>query len=172
MTVFVTAPAFTGHTVPELLSGKQKEFYDLAFNEKAGSSIAIPVLEPTNAGLSRNMPGAFFITLFRPLPWESHNVLMMMSALENVLIMTLIIISVYFFFMGTKNQTTIPPIIYFSVFFVIITFCLVGLVTPILGALVRYKVPSLPFLIILLFYHPWWGKINSRIVSITSKMNK
>jgi hypothetical protein len=42
------------------------------------------------------------------------------------------------------------PLVPFCITFVVVLFVLSGIATPVVGALVRYKVPALPFLVIAL----------------------
>ena len=148
--------AFTHHPVPELLQSKQQEFYTLAISQEAKSVIQLPELQSELSSILKNAPNAFMVTLLRPHLLEAHNSMMLLSALENAFILILLIINIYFLVVGKRNATPIPPLIFLAVFFVIITFCLIGLVTPVLGAVVRYKVAALPFLLILLFYQDKW----------------
>ena len=53
-----------------------------------------------------------------------------------------------FFFIKPHNLAI--PDVWYCLSFIVILFVLIGLTTPVLGALVRYKVPALPFIGILL----------------------
>ncbi len=139
---------FTHHPVPELLNNKQKEFYTVANREHAQSIIALPVINSGWKSVIRSLPSAFGITLFRPHLFEARNIMILFAAIENALIILLILFAILGF---EKNQLIkAPPVFFLAIFFVLIMYCLIGLVTPILGAIVRYKVPALPFLILIL----------------------
>ena len=120
----------------------------------AKSVIAIPTLKPEYTSILRNTPSAFLTTLLRPHIFESHNIMMSLSAIENVFILVLLIANIIFYI--RKKPQGINAMCLFSLFFVFIIFSLIGLVTPVLGAVVRYKVAALPFLMVLLFYHQGW----------------
>jgi hypothetical protein len=68
----------------------------------------------------------------------------LLSAMENILLYVLIVICLIFF------QRRIPhkPVFYLCLFFFIATYTLTGLSSPVMGAMVRYKVPAMPFMLI------------------------
>ena len=145
---------FTHHPVPELLQIKQQEFYKLAETENAKSVIRLPQITPSISSILIHAPAAFCITLLRPHLLESYNVMMLLSAIENALILFLLICNLVMLI--RKRGLKFNAIFLFSLFFVVIIFCLIGLVTPVLGAVVRYKVAALPFLMLMLFFHDSW----------------
>ena len=167
--LYFLSATITNHPIPELLKSKQQEFYALAEREQAKSVIHLPVLKPEFFSILTNTPNAFLITLFRPHLLESHNSMMLLSALENTLITILIFINIYFLFYKKEKRMIISPLLLVSFFFVIITFCLIGLVTPVLGAVVRYKVAALPFLMIILLYQDKWQSVFSIFKLFTAK---
>lgn len=116
-------------------------FYDQA---AAGSNIKIPMLDGTFTGLIKNAPVAFSNTFLRPLLFEAKNPLMMLSALENCLILIAGFLSCFFYCKNVPNRYLIS----FCLTIVVLLFVLIGLTTPVLGAAVRYKTPGLPFLLI------------------------
>lgn len=107
-----------------------------------GSYIVIPDLEPNIWSIVKHAPEAFFNTFFRPTLFEANNAMMLMAAFENLLILAGLVFSLLTF--SSKNLT--KNYFLFSLSFVIVLFILSGLTTPVLGALVRYKAPALPFL--------------------------
>ncbi len=133
---------------PAILSQKQHDFINMVKTDgNVGSYIEIPELEPTTYSLIQNAPGAFFRTLTRPHIFETHNIISIPAALENFAIIFLIILSIIFF--DKRNYHSNTGLLFFSISFVLVLFTLCGLTTPVLGALVRYKIPALPFLIII-----------------------
>lgn len=122
--------------------------YRLVFKDVvSGSGIAIPELKPTYTSLLVNSPMAFVNTLVRPHPFEFDSFFSVIAGFENILI-EIIIIFCAFFIRIPKNTEHLMVLFAFS--FVLMLFVLTGLVTPIIGAIVRYKMPALPFLIITL----------------------
>lgn len=109
------------------------------------SAIQINKLEPTLISLLRNSPQAFINTIFRPFIWEIKSPMMLIATIENLLVIAFIVLCLVFM----KPIKDIPGeyIIFCSSFFLIL-FLIIGTSTPILGAIARYKVPALPFLLI------------------------
>ena len=71
---------------------------------------------------------------------------MMMAGIENLLIICVLAAGLFYL----KPQNLVNHDVWYCLSFIVILFVLIGLTTPVLGALVRYKVPALPFLGILL----------------------
>ncbi len=132
-----------GVSFPDILANKQNDFvtYTDSLNY-VGSKIEIPMLKPNLKSILINSPSAFFRTLFRPSVFEISNLMSFMAAFENLIIaLLLIVMALLFTTKNIKNEW-----LWFCVLFVVILFTLSGLTTPVLGALVRYKAPALPFL--------------------------
>ncbi len=137
------------------LSQKQIEFNQLAYGNLtdayhqvipvAGSAIKINPLEPTLTSLLHNSPQALMNTIFRPYVWEVKSPMMLMAGAENLLFIIFILLCIIFI----KPLSTIRwEYVLFCLSFVVIQFLIIGETTPILGAIARYKVPALPFLLI------------------------
>lgn len=107
----------------------------------SGSRIGQKPLQPTISSFLKNVPGALVNTLFRPHLLEARTPFMLMAAGENLILLSLLLFCIFFF-----KRPSSPPLFWLSIFFVLTLFILIGLVTPVLGALVRYKMPALPFL--------------------------
>jgi hypothetical protein len=138
-----------GIDFPQIIAHKQNDFIAYVNSlEQAGSKIEMSPLQPTFKNLAKKAPEAFATTLFRPTIFEIHNPIAAMAAIENLFILVLLILTMMYFTKLHLNN----PWLWFSVSFVIILFTLTGLTTPILGALVRYKAPALPFLGIIILY--------------------
>jgi len=98
------------------------------------------------SGLLSSAPLATFTALFRPLPWEIGSPTMVVSAIENTVLLlftfyTLIIIGPFKFL---KIIVSDPFLIYCFVFSLFFGFG-VGIAGTNFGALVRYKIPLMPF---------------------------
>jgi hypothetical protein len=137
---------FPGFDALDILVTKQRDFVGLARFMHSGSLIDIPMLTPDIWSFIKHAPQAFFITLFRPFITEADSLLMLMAALENLLILIILILTLRFISFKEMNKS----IFYACLFAVVFMFVLTGLITPVMGAMVRYKVPALPFLMILL----------------------
>lgn len=142
--MFKISSLITPYTIPEMLASKQQEFYRVAELENAGSVIEIPRLQPEFFSVLKNSVPAFFNTLLRPFPADIHNILMWSAFLENLLLLLFVITGLYF---HLKIKGPLPSVFFATVSIAVLIYMLAGIVTPIIGALVRYKVPAIPFLL-------------------------
>lgn len=127
------------------LHQRQMGFIQTAIVDRAGSYININYLGPNAMSLIKNMPQAILNTLFRPHLLESKSPLILISAFENLFMLLMLIIAIAFF---KKPEKQLLPSLFVCLFFVLMLSLLIGLVTPVLGSIVRYRVPILPFYLI------------------------
>jgi hypothetical protein len=80
----------------------------------------------------------------RPFPWASAGLLEWAACLENICLFVLIL---YAFMKRKHLRSEQQNFLLFAFFFTLSLFALIGWVTPVVGAIVRYKVPALPFLV-------------------------
>lgn len=114
--------------------------------DSSGSKINIPKLAPNIYSIFKNIPVALVNTLFRPTVFESKNYLSLFASLENLLILVLFLLALFYHKKPNSNEL---EVFIFCGSFVFILFSIIGLTTPVLGALVRYKIPALPYLFML-----------------------
>jgi hypothetical protein len=146
--LFFNSNLFTSHNLVEIISAKQHDFNNLLDATKnVGSRVILPILEPNFWSILKATPNALINSFFRPFFGDIHSVIVIPALFENILIILLILMSIVFFNGGKVKENL--PIILFITSFVLSLFILIGLTTPVLGALVRYKVPALPFLFVL-----------------------
>lgn len=119
--------------------------HDLKQEYYEGNAFDIGDFEPTVAGAASKFPQATLAGLFRPYLWDTRNIMMFLSALENSILLafTLWIIlrikwRITFQYLGKH-----PLVIYCLVFSILFAF-MIGLTSPNYGALVRFKVPFIP----------------------------
>lgn len=147
MLVILTGHLFMTMDLPALLAAKQQAFFELAEREKAGSLITIPVLKPTVADMLKNAPAGFFTALTRPFFTDPGPALSKLFALENMFVLLFILWNLL---MIRNVRTLMSPLVLFCLFYAVIYLSVVGMVTPVLGAMVRYKAQALPFMITLI----------------------
>lgn len=121
---------------------------DLKRDAYGGNSFDIGTIDPTPMGMLRKAPVAIFAGLFRPTLVDVRNPVMLISAIENTVLMfflayMFIKVGVFNFFRYIFSK----PMILFSFIFAVFFAFAVGLTTSNYGSLVRYKIPSLPFLL-------------------------
>lgn len=115
---------------------------------KTSSRINLPPLKATPASLLKNMPLALYNTLLRPII-PSKQLMISFAAIENWLIILFICLCLIF---SKPFKTVDWNYVLMPLTFSLILYLLIGWITPVLGAIVRYKVPALPFLLIAFLY--------------------
>ena len=112
-------------------------------------------------------------TFFRPFPWEISSAIVMLSAIEALIFLTLIL---YLFFMkgilAPFRQVFSKPVLILCFTFSIIFAISIGISATNFGSLSRYKIPCLPFYLMFILavyrltalpYPKWMEKILSLI---------
>jgi len=124
-------------------SGAQQDLKQSYYN---GNTFDIGNYEPTVAGLLSVSHKAIFAALFRPTIFDVRNVVMALSALENTFILLfclyLLIKLKFFRFFGL---ITSHSLLMFSFLFAVFFAFSVGVSIANFGALVRLKIPCIPF---------------------------
>ncbi len=147
--LFFNFQHFSNYNLVEIMSFKQHDFIKMINESKnIGSKVDIPILEPNFISFFSATPNALLNTFLRPSIFDIHSPIVIPAVIENVLFLLLFILSIIYF--NKINFTKNLPIIIFSFSFVITLSIILGLTTPVLGALVRYKVPYLPFFALIL----------------------
>ncbi len=148
--VLLVAAFNVQHIVPrinamQMLSNKQYHSVKEAIYFKAGSRIDIPAIEPNAISIISTAPVAIWNSLTRPYLWESKNPMMLASALENLMVFGVILLSLIFFMRTNVKHLNL---ILFLLISSLTYFALIGMCTPVLGNLVRYKAPLLPLFLL------------------------
>jgi hypothetical protein len=127
-----------------VVSSNDTSHYKILYQQVPARSV-IPVrkLKPVIAEYLAYTPIAFINTLIRPGFWEIRSWLQLIMAIENLWIVLLIVLSIVFFDKGILGK---KHILIFCILFSLIIFILIGLTTPAIGAMVRYKTIGLLFL--------------------------
>ncbi|WP_222931821.1 hypothetical protein [Hymenobacter lutimineralis] len=119
-------------------------------------------LKPTLSSIAQHAPVAIFNTLSRPWPGESPDLRYQLLGLENVGLLGLLVVSL----LGVirKKAGTLP----FALVLVFLWYCVVvalfiGLTTPNLGTLTRYRTAFLPFLLLLLLQNDYAAAVLRRL---------
>ncbi|MBI3510748.1 MAG: hypothetical protein HY064_08790 [Bacteroidetes bacterium] len=110
---------------------------------RAGSLMGMNELQPNVRSFIRATPLAMLHALLRPYPWEGKNVMMLFPILENIFLVLLL-----FMMFKWKAKPISPPFTGFCFTFSLLLLLVMGITTPVLGALVRYRIAALPLLMI------------------------
>ncbi len=162
---FFYSEYFISFNFSEIAVAKQHDFINMLNTFKyIGSRIDIPLLNDSFTSFLFNSPNAIINSLFRPNILEAHNLTSFMAAFENTLIIFIFIFILLFFKKSNFNKW-----MWFGLSFTVMLFLLIGLTSPVLGALVRYKIPAFPFLMFILISFINFEKIYLKIKSLWKK---
>lgn len=128
----------------DLLVDKQLSFTEIAIQQNAKSLISPILFNPNTKSVVINSPIALVNSLFRPMPWEANNLQMYASSIENIFILIIILLIVIFPNKKIENKN----IFWFGLIFSISYLVIIGLSTPVLGAISRYRIPALIFMLL------------------------
>ncbi len=124
----------------------------------SGSAISIDRLQYSFSSFAKLIPQSFYNVLCRPFFYDSSSILELMASVENL---CFLLFFIFCFVFKKKTQIDYNLLMCF-ISIIIISFILIGITTTVTGAIVRYKVPFIPFLLMipLLYLDPKiFGKI-------------
>ncbi|MFO7868770.1 MAG: hypothetical protein R6U95_05675 [Bacteroidales bacterium] len=148
------------HAIPilETFAHKRNDFImDAAYYAHAQSYIPIGMLGTDIMSFIKETPFALYRATFLPWIFNSNSMIAIIPALENFLLLILIILACFFHRKTTRYEQNI---IWFSCFFSITLLWIIGITTPVVGAIVRYKIPIFPFLYSIFVLIIDWQKIR------------
>jgi len=135
----------------KILSQKQNDFITLSELFDTGSAFKIIPIEPSITSLLKAIPMGAINGFFRPFPNNINNLLQLFPLIENMLLYLMVLYLIFrILFLKIKINQDVKNVLWNSLFFITMLFILSGISTPVVGALVRYKVPGLMFLIIVI----------------------
>jgi hypothetical protein len=150
----------------QMLVNKQTHSVKEAEYFNAGSRIEIPGFDNNAGSILKTAPIGIWNTIARPYLWEGKNIMMLASAVENVLIMLFIILCLWLSDFKNFRQLNL---LLFLLNFSLAYFALIGICTPVLGNLVRYRAPLLPILlfafVLLIRSDAVPGKLNTLVLN-------
>ncbi|MBX7225357.1 MAG: hypothetical protein K1X55_04955 [Chitinophagales bacterium] len=142
----------------------------LVSEQNDGSAYSLGIIEYTPFGLLKVAPKAINVTLFRPYPWEARKPILIPAALESLfcLLLTIYIFFKIGIFRTLRAMVNNSEVLFCMIFSLIFAFA-VGFSTFNFGALVRYKIPCMPFyfLALAILYkqnHQFFQKKTKKIV--------
>jgi hypothetical protein len=125
---------------------KRGEYIYLAERMNAGSLIFRNYLDFHWYSILAESPRAFLSVLLRPHLLEIKGVLYIFPAIENLLVLGGLAAVLY-----RLRSIKLTPVVLFFVNLVVVNFTLIGLTTPVLGSIIRYRslfLPALGFILI------------------------
>ena len=121
---------------------------DLKQDYYGGNSFDIGEVSPTFLGILSKVPIATLYGLYAPSLLQVNNIVMLLSALENtfLLYLTLKLLGT-FRFKRIITTSLDHPILLFSIIFSLSLAFSIGFTTPNYGAMIRFKIPLIPFFV-------------------------
>ena len=113
-------------------------------NRDEGSGYNLGDFDFSPTGLAKKFFPAVITSFFRPFIWEARNPVMLLSSLENFIVIWLVLAVVLK--KGSINYISSHPILILCLFFAVFFGFAVGVTTYNFGSLVRYRIPMIPFL--------------------------
>jgi hypothetical protein len=119
---------------------------DMVTNEAYGASFDIGMIEATPIGMLQKFPIATLYGVFSPFLWNASNPMLLLSALETSYFLVVFLLIVWRTrFFGFVVYLFRDPLLLFLISFTLIFGFSLGFTTANFGALVRFKIPMLPF---------------------------
>lgn len=109
-----------------------------------GSSFNITELEPTASSFFKILPEAYRNVLFRPFVSELDSIMIIFPFIENLLFLLYLLFCLWKF---KKPEQPEIQLILFTILFIAGAGAIIGIVTPVTGALVRYRIVYIPLLL-------------------------
>lgn len=111
----------------------------------SGSAIYIDRLQYTFSSFAKLIPQSFYNVLCKPMFYDSRSILELMASFENLCF--LLFFALCFLF---RDKIPIDKNLLICCITIVLTsFILIGITTTVTGAIVRYKIPFIPFLLMI-----------------------
>lgn len=131
---------FPQYSILQMLLQKQRAFLNISELWNSGSVISLPRLDDSVWSLITAYPVAFFNAFFRPLPTDAGNIMILVNSIETLTYVSYILWCFRYLLKSSEKNLNI---ILFLLNFSLILYGLIGYTVPVLGALVRYRIPGL-----------------------------
>ena len=145
----------------EKIVRKQNDFINMAEAYGAGSMFEMQRLDNNLISLVKNIPNALYNVFFRPSIFDLNKLIVAPAFLENIFVF--ILYGVSFFYLQKKLQKKELNFLFFTIAFILMLGTIIGLTTPVVGAIVRYRIIFYPFLLILPFVY---SNINQILIKL------
>lgn len=134
------------YSLDNVLDKAVKTQKDLIRDDYGTNNFNIGSFEATIPSILSKFPLAVGAALFRPFIWEVTNPVMLISALENLIILACTLYVIFRIKPSTLVSIVLSyPLLIFSLLFALFFAFSIGLTTANFGALVRLKIPCVPF---------------------------
>ncbi|MDF2437240.1 MAG: hypothetical protein K0Q95_1616 [Bacteroidota bacterium] len=136
-------------------------FRMLYYVTPAHSVIQMKKIDPYSLAFLKNIPMAFFSSVIHPTLFEVKSWFHLLAAVENLWIILIILLSIFFF---DKAVLAKMEVVLFCLGFSFFVLVIVGLTTPAIGSLLRYRTPGLLFFVTAVVLMIDFNKLKKRIM--------
>lgn len=143
---------FGKYSADKLLEEAAVQNADLQRSFYGTNSFSIGEFEPTINGVLTKFFPAVNAAMFRPYIWETGSPTMLISGIENIILLLLTVWVILTKPIRLIKSLRMDPFLIFCLLFTLVLGFGVGLSTSNFGALVRYKIPFLPFFLFVILY--------------------
>lgn len=140
-----------------LIASDSTTYWIYTYIETANSRIKIEPIKPNIVSLVSHIPQALNVSLLLPYPWQLRSAMTAIYCAENIFVFMLFFIALFFF----KRPVLHQDFALFCLTYSLMMLVLIGLVSPILGGIERYKSVVIPFMFILLLLTTDKDKISN-----------
>ncbi|WP_306642110.1 hypothetical protein [Sanyastnella coralliicola] len=140
---------FPAGNLQYILSKKQTDFYNVAAMNDAGSVVDISPVQESSLGFLLDAPERIWLACFRPLPPDYEGLFYLVPVGESLLALGLSLLMLIVLVKGRLSigsyelRTPESSFTWLVVSFVLTLAVIIGSCVPVLGAIVRYKIPFL-----------------------------
>lgn len=149
--IYMISQTVGGHfaDTDAMLQKAVASYQDLKQEYYQGESFDFGDYEPTIQGALSKAHLAFIAAVFRPFLWEARSIQVFLAALENSVFLLIFLYLIVFGRLFILKKIIQTPFYLFCLFYTIVLGIIIGLSTSNFGALVRFKIPFLPFFIMM-----------------------
>jgi hypothetical protein len=115
-----------------------------------GTRYDIGITDYSPQGMIAAFPAATIAGFYRPFPWEATSLTMISNGLEDAFFLFLTFMFFRKDFLKKINVIRKNEFLVFAIFFAVLMAYMAGVTSGLLGVLVRFKAPVIPFLLIIL----------------------
>ena len=141
--VLVLGQLLPGQDPLYVIALKQRDFLGMAREVASGSMLDVPPLEPTWGSFMRHLPIAVHLSFLSPFEMAGKGPLALAAAAENLFVLGLPLLALAF---RRPWRAMDKASLLLAISFITSLGLLIGYTVPVVGALVRYRIPFLPFI--------------------------
>lgn len=156
--VLIVGEIVLSFNLPDLLFGQQKNMWRFAVYMQSGSLIHPISFAPNPVSFLMHIPEAFCYGMFQPWPWQLAKWFYFPLSLENFIFPVMVATILYKF---KRNGNSIPPEMVIALIAGIVIVIISSFTTPVIGSLIRYRMPGLLLMVLSALAYFYSKNVNS-----------